>query len=195
MQSPHQLLPLLTPDSAFCRRPSCIKTSLVQEVNDEGYHVKITNDQEIFMSNQDQQPPWGKKNKPQTPEEIVAQLINKLQDFFSDKKKPPPPPGDNQGPPSSPSSPFANLGKLLAVILIIVVSAGSVFIIFQNCSQRGRRVFFDLVNIPGQHLQACISKFRISTTYIKLMWKISARKNLAFETECPGSRPHLTSGL
>ena len=37
------------------------------------------------MSNQDQQPPWGKKHKPQTPEEIVAQLINKLQDFFSDK--------------------------------------------------------------------------------------------------------------
>jgi len=45
------------------------------------------------MSNGDQQPPWGRKNKPQTPEEMVAQLINKLQDFFSDKKKPAPPPG------------------------------------------------------------------------------------------------------
>ncbi len=76
------------------------------------------------MSNQDQQPPWGKKHKPQTPEEIVAQLINKLQDFFSDKKKPPPPPGDNQGPPPSPSSPFANLGKVLAIILIIIVFQG-----------------------------------------------------------------------
>ncbi len=76
------------------------------------------------MANQDQQPPWGKKNKPQTPEEIVAQLINKLQDFFSDKKKPPPPPGDNQGTTSPPSSPFANLGKLLAVILILVVLQG-----------------------------------------------------------------------
>ncbi len=76
------------------------------------------------MANQDQQPPWGKKHKPQTPEEIVAQLINKLQDFFSDKKKPPPPPGDNQESPSSPGSPFANLGKLLAVILILVVLQG-----------------------------------------------------------------------
>ena len=76
------------------------------------------------MANQDQQPPWGKKNKPQTPEEIVAQLINKLQDFFSDKKKPPPPPGDNQTQTSPPSSPFANLGKLLAVILILLVLQG-----------------------------------------------------------------------
>jgi modulator of FtsH protease HflK len=76
------------------------------------------------MSNQDQQPPWGKKNKPQTPEEIVAQLINKLQDFFSDKKKPPPS-GDKQStPPSSPTSPFASLGKILAVALIIIVLQG-----------------------------------------------------------------------
>jgi len=50
----------------------------------------------------------------------VAQLINKLQDFFSDKKSPPPTGDDREGPSSSPS-PFANLGKLLAIILVIVV--------------------------------------------------------------------------
>jgi membrane protease subunit HflK len=75
------------------------------------------------MSNQDQQPPWGKKNKPQTPEEIVAQLINKLQDFFSDDKKKPPA-GNGQEPSPSPSSPFANIGKLLTIVLIIVVLQG-----------------------------------------------------------------------
>jgi membrane protease subunit HflK len=73
------------------------------------------------MSNQDQQPPWGKKNKPQTPEEIVSQLINKLQDFFSEKKKTPP--GNNE-PSRPPSSPFANIGKILAVVLIIIVLQG-----------------------------------------------------------------------
>lgn len=75
------------------------------------------------MSNQDQQPPWGKKNKPQTPEEIVAQLINKLQDFFSDNKKPPPT-GENQAPPRSPGSPFANIGKLLTIVFILIVLNG-----------------------------------------------------------------------
>jgi len=75
------------------------------------------------MSNQDQQPPWGKKNKPQTPEEVVAQLINKLQDFFSDNKKPPPS-GETPESPSGPSSPFASIGKLLAVALVIIVLQG-----------------------------------------------------------------------
>jgi modulator of FtsH protease HflK len=75
------------------------------------------------MSNQDQQPPWGKKHKPQTPEEVVAQLINKLQDFFSDKK-PPSPSGDDRevAPPSS--SPFANISKILSIILIVIVLQG-----------------------------------------------------------------------
>ncbi len=74
------------------------------------------------MSNQDQQPPWGRKNKPQTPEEVVTQLINKLQDFFSDKKKPKPP-GDG-GEPRPPSSPFASIGKILAVLLVILIVQG-----------------------------------------------------------------------
>ena len=75
------------------------------------------------MSNQDQQPPWGKKNKPQTPEEVVAQLINKLQDFFSDQKKPPPP-GEPQSPPEKPSSPLANISKILTVFLVLLIIQG-----------------------------------------------------------------------
>lgn len=75
------------------------------------------------MSNQDQQPPWGRKNKPQTPEEVVTQLINKLQDFFSDKKKPKPP-GNGGDPAPSPSSPFASIGKILAVLLVILIVQG-----------------------------------------------------------------------
>lgn len=75
------------------------------------------------MSNQDQQPPWGKKNKPQTPEEVVAQLINKLQNFFADNKKPPPP-GETPEKPTGPSNPFASIGKLLAVALVIIVLQG-----------------------------------------------------------------------
>ncbi len=75
------------------------------------------------MSNQDQQPPWGKKNKPQTPEEVVAQLIKKLQNFFADNKKTPPS-GETPESPSGPSSPFASIGKLLAVGLVIIVLQG-----------------------------------------------------------------------
>ncbi len=74
------------------------------------------------MPNQDQQPPWGKKKKPQTPEEMVAQLIKKLQDYFSGSPKKAP----GEGPPtkSAPPSPFASIGKLLAIVLIVMVLQG-----------------------------------------------------------------------
>ncbi len=75
------------------------------------------------MSNQDQQPPWGKKNKPQSPEEVVAQLINKLQDFFSESKKPPSS-GSGQEAPEKPSSPFAGIGKILFIVLLVLVLQG-----------------------------------------------------------------------
>ncbi len=108
------------------------------------------------MSNQDQQPPWGKKHKPQTPEEIVAQLINKLQDFFSDKKKPPPT-GDNQGPTRPPSSPFANVGKLLTVVLIIIVLQGVYSSFFKiNPSEVGvilRLGEYSRTTPPGLHFK------------------------------------------
>lgn len=107
------------------------------------------------MSNQDQQPPWGKKQKPQTPEEIVAQLINKLQDFFSDKKKPPS--GDNQGTSRPPSSPFANIGKLLAVVLVIIVLQGVYSSFFKiNPSEVGvvlRLGEYSRTTPPGLHFK------------------------------------------
>jgi len=34
------------------------------------------------MAWDDQQPPWGKKKGPQTPEELIALLLNKLKEFF-----------------------------------------------------------------------------------------------------------------
>ncbi|HKJ64452.1 MAG TPA: FtsH protease activity modulator HflK [Desulfopila sp.] len=74
------------------------------------------------MSNQDQQPPWGKK-KPQTPEEMVAQIIKKLQDFFSEKKKRPSGGDDEQGPRKS-FNPLSGIGKILAIVLVIILFQG-----------------------------------------------------------------------
>lgn len=73
------------------------------------------------MSNQDQQPPWGKK-KPQKPEDLLAQLIDWLQDFFSNEKQS----GSINTPPSenSPQSPFAAVSRMLSVALVFVVLYG-----------------------------------------------------------------------
>ncbi len=75
------------------------------------------------MPGQDQQPPWGKKKKPQTPEEMVAQVIKKIQDYFSDspKKKGPSGQPSQQG---EPPSPFAAIGKVLGIVFIVLILQG-----------------------------------------------------------------------
>lgn len=75
------------------------------------------------MPGQDQQPPWGKKKKPQTPEEMIAQLIKKLQDYFSDSPKKNTP---NSQPrqTNEPPNPFAAIGKILTVVFIVMILQG-----------------------------------------------------------------------
>lgn len=75
------------------------------------------------MPGQDQQPPWGKKKKPQTPEEMVAQLIKKLQDFFSDSPKKNTPTGQPQKA-DEPPNPFAAIGKILTIVFIVMILQG-----------------------------------------------------------------------
>lgn len=82
------------------------------------------------MSDQDQQPPWGRKKKPQTPEEMVAQIIKKLQNYFSDQKKPP---SGGNGEDKQPSSfnPMASIGKILIIVLVIILFQGIVSSIYK----------------------------------------------------------------
>ncbi len=75
------------------------------------------------MPGQDQQPPWGKKKKPQTPEEVIAQLIKKVQDYFSDSPKKNTPKGQSQQP-SEPPNPFAAIGKILGIVFIVMLLQG-----------------------------------------------------------------------
>ncbi len=117
------------------------------------------------MSNQDQQPPWGKKHRPQTPEEVVAQIINKLQDFFSGKK-PPSPTGDNQAP-SEPLSPFASIGKLLAIILVIAVVQG-VYSSFFKIAPSEVGVILRL----GQYSRTTPSGLHFKIPYIDKLYKV-----------------------
>jgi len=72
------------------------------------------------MPHQDQ-PPWGKKKRPQTPEEIVAQLIKKLQNYFSDGKKKPPGGEEHQGP-AGPKTHLPQLEKFLSLPLLVSLS-------------------------------------------------------------------------
>ena len=138
------------------------------------------------MSNQDQQPPWGKKHKPQTPEEVVAQLINKLQDFFSEKKSPPPS-GDSQEPSGQPVSPFANVGKLLTVILVIVVLQG-VYSSFFKITPGEVGVILRL----GQYSRTTPSGLHFKIPYIDKLFKVDVesirKEEFGFRSRIPGQQ-------
>lgn len=68
------------------------------------------------MANHDQQPPWGQKKRPQTPEELIAHFIKKLQDYFSNEKKTDPAPSG-----AEPGNPLAGAGKFFSLVLALLI--------------------------------------------------------------------------
>ena len=117
------------------------------------------------MANQDQQPPWGRKNRPQTPEEIVAQLLKKVQDFFNENKKPAKSGGDE--PPREPTSPLANIGKIVSAILLLLV--------FQGLYQSFYKIAPGEVGVIlrlGKYSQTTQSGLHFKIPYIDRLYKV-----------------------
>jgi len=122
------------------------------------------------MANNDQQPPWGRKKRPQTPEEFIAQLIKKLQDFFSEAKKPRS--GDEE--PSSkrgPTNPFSIIGKVLILALIVVILQGAYQSFYKVAPNEVGVVLrfgeFNRTTEPGLHLKI---------PYLEHLYKVNVRQ-------------------
>ena len=138
------------------------------------------------MSNQDQQPPWGRRNKPQTPEELVAQLIKKLQDFFSESKKPAP--DENGGnSPETPINPFANIGKILTILLVLIVLQG-IYLSFFKISPGEVGVVLRL----GQYLRTTDSGLHFKIPYVDHLYKVDTenirKEEFGFRSRLPGQQ-------
>ncbi len=72
-----------------------------------------------------QQPPWGQKKKPSSPEDILASLIQKLRDSFSDSgkgnKNGGEGGGDGQKPTSSGPGFLAGMSKVALIFVAVIV--------------------------------------------------------------------------
>lgn len=138
------------------------------------------------MSNQDQQPPWGKRNKPQTPEELVAQLIKKIQDFFSESKKPSPEGGigNSQG---FPANPFANIGKIFTILMVLIILQG-VYLSFFKISPGEVGVVLRL----GQYLRTTTSGLHFKIPYVDSLYKVDTeniqKEEFGFRGIIPGQQ-------
>lgn len=121
------------------------------------------------MSMQDQQPPWGRKNKPQTPEEMVAQLIKKLQDFFSEDKKPSGPGGEP--PERKGGSPLANLSKIFAFVIIILLLQGVYSSVFKIAPGE-----VGVILRLGKYAKTTQSGLHFKLPYIDKLYKVDVEK-------------------
>jgi len=136
------------------------------------------------MSNQDQQPPWGRKNKPQTPEEMVAQLIKKLQDFFSENQKQSPgPTGPSQE--RKPVNPFASISKILAIILVLILIQGVYSSVFKiQPSEVG------VILRLGKYVRTVDPGLHFKLPYIEALYKVDVeqirKQEFGFRTRFPG---------
>ncbi|PID74374.1 MAG: FtsH protease activity modulator HflK [Desulfobacterales bacterium] len=138
------------------------------------------------MSSQDQQPPWGKKNKPQRPEDIVAQLINKLQDFFSDNKGSGS--SDNAPPkPSRPASPFSSVGKILVIALVLLIIKG-VFSSFFKIEPSEVGVILRL----GEYSRTTPPGLHLKIPYVDKLYKVDVenirKEEFGFRSRTPGQQ-------
>jgi len=72
------------------------------------------------MAMNDQQPPWGQKKKPSSPEDILAAIIQKIRDSFTGEgdtgNKP-----KGDGPPPPQQGPFAGIGKIAIIIIAVIL--------------------------------------------------------------------------
>jgi membrane protease subunit HflK len=137
------------------------------------------------MSNQDQQPPWGRRNRPQSPEELVAQLIKKLQDFFSESKKPTPEGGNGSSPAGNNINPFANIGKIFTVILVLIVLQGVYLSVFKIAPGE-----IGVVLRLGQYLRSASPGLHFKIPYVDTLYKVDTesirKEEFGFRTRTGG---------
>ena len=77
------------------------------------------------MAWQDEQPPWGKGGRSQSPEDFIAGLLKKLKESLGGGGSGPPPEGGEEGDPGpsgrSPAGLFGGMSKILIVVLLIIL--------------------------------------------------------------------------
>ena len=142
------------------------------------------------MPHQDQ-PPWGKKKRPQTPEEIVAQLIKKLQDYFSDSKRKSSGPDEPSGP-SKPENPLASIGRILVIALILVIGWGVYQSFFKVAPQE-----VGVVLRLGKYARTVEPGLHFKIPFIEDLFKVNVRQiqkqEFGFRTRYPGQKSSFDS--
>ena len=66
-----------------------------------------------------EQPPWGQKKRPSSPEDFLAALIRKLRESFTNEQKPTGQGDDKGQPPGEGPGMFAGMGKVVMIVAAV----------------------------------------------------------------------------
>ncbi|MEN8139875.1 MAG: FtsH protease activity modulator HflK [Thermodesulfobacteriota bacterium] len=113
------------------------------------------------MSWQDEQPPWGKKKGPSSPEDLLAALLKKIKDSFDPGKQGGGPKDPNSRPPGGPGPEFNKgslglIGFMIALVVLLAVGRSSFYTLDEAKGERGivlRLGKFNTLTEPGPHLK------------------------------------------
>lgn len=141
------------------------------------------------MSLNDQQPPWGRK-KPQTPEDLVAQLLKKVQEFFSEDNKSPEggsPSPEQPQTPKKPINPLASIGKIIAIAALLLIAQG-VYSSFFKIAPSEVGVILRL----GEYNSTKTSGLHFKFPYIDHLYKVDVsqirKEEFGFRSRFPGQQ-------
>lgn len=107
------------------------------------------------MSWQDEQPPWGQKKGPASPEDLVTALLKKIKDSFSDGGK-----GggssDSPNPSGSGKPPIAGMALVAIVIGVFIMAQSALYQVDAGKGEKGivlRLGKFHTLTEPGLHFK------------------------------------------
>jgi len=136
-----------------------------------------------------EQPPWGRKKKPAGPEDFLAILIQKIRDAFSGQDGGSAP-RDEQKPPSSgkPFNLFANIGKILAMVVAAFVLQGA-FSCFYTIKPGEVGIILRL----GQYTRTTHPGLHFKIPFAEELTKVDVetvrKEEFGFRTRTSGSNP------
>lgn len=145
------------------------------------------------MAFDDQQPPWGKKKGPQTPEELIAFLLTRIKDFFEGKQ------GGalggsggtgGAGPPRfdlSKVGPLARFG-LPGLLLLAFLLGNFLYATFYTIAPGERGVVLRF----GKYVKTTSSGLNLKLPFVDEVIKVDVenvrKEEFGFRTKIPGQR-------
>lgn len=136
-------------------------------------------------------PPWGKKKKPVGPEEFLADLIQKIRDYFEEKKNEERGGGSGEPPPQDGSKQdkernlFAAAGKIAAVVAAVILLRGILSSFYTiNPGEQGIILRF------GKYARTAEPGLNFKLPYLEEMLRVDVKtvrkEEFGFRTKTPG---------